>query len=95
MEQHEFQYGLGWKAKDILTGFEGTIVYRVEFMTGCDQYGIQPYIDPLKKNEIPDSKQFDEGRLEILDRNPVVFPNMKPVEEGKAPPGGPNYDVKY
>lgn len=93
MDNHEFLHELGWKAKDVITGFEGIIVYRVNFLTGCDQYGIQPSIDPKKHNEIPEAKQFDENRLLITNKKALKLPER---EESKEPPpkGGPNYTVK-
>lgn len=92
MKSHEFQHDLGKRAKDLITGFEGTIVYRVNYLTGCDQYGIQPEIDPTKKNEIPESKQFDENRLSVYSDPPLVLPKRDNVEEPWK--GGPNYIVK-
>ena len=54
---------LGKKAKDKITGFEGIITSRHEYLTGCAQYGIQPQID--KDGKVPDKAYFDEGRIEI------------------------------
>ena len=54
---------LGKKAKDKITGFEGIITSKHVYLTGCNQYGIQPRSD--KDGKIPDKGFFDEGRLEI------------------------------
>jgi hypothetical protein len=55
---------LGKKVKDKITGFEGIATSKHIYITGCNQYGVQPSID--KDGKIPDPKWFDEGRLEII-----------------------------
>lgn len=55
---------LGKKAKDKITGFEGIITSKHIYLTGCNQYGIQPSID--KDGKVPDKGYFDEGRIEII-----------------------------
>ena len=54
---------LGKKAKDKITGFEGIVTSKHIYLTGCNQYGIQPAID--KDGKVPQKEFFDEGRLEI------------------------------
>jgi hypothetical protein len=54
----------GKKAKDKVTGFTGIITSKHSYMSGCDQYGIQPLID--KSGKLRDIKYFDEGRIEII-----------------------------
>ena len=53
---------LGQKAKDKVTEFEGIIIGRIQYLTGCDQYGIVP---PAKDGETKECQWFDEGRVEI------------------------------
>lgn len=83
-----FIHALGSKAKDIVTGFAGVITYRVEYLTGCSQYGLQPPVND--KGEVPKSEQFDENRIEILDATPILIKEPKAVREK----GGPNDLVK-
>jgi hypothetical protein len=76
----------GKKAKDKITGFTGIITARVEYLTGCTQYGITP---PMKEGEkeAPRADYFDEGRIEILGEGIQA-------SEVKAPDdGGPNRDA--
>ena len=54
---------LGKKAKDKVTGFEGIITSKHEYLTGCTQYALQPNADG---NKLPQREYFDEGRLEII-----------------------------
>ena len=83
---HNFKYDLGWKAKDKITGFEGVIVHRVHFITGCNQCGIQP-VD--KKGTVHEFQQFDENRLKILGKKPFVTleePKVKVRDKGGPQP---------
>lgn len=89
MLDHIFKYLMGAILKDIITGFEGVVIYRVEHITGCDNYGLQP--PGLDKDGNPrESKQFDETRLTVVNEGiitlePKIGPNPKP--------GGPQPDV--
>jgi hypothetical protein len=55
---------LGNKAKDKITGFEGVLTARSQYITGCDQYAITA--ESEKKGQEPVICWFDEGRIEIL-----------------------------
>ena len=59
---HKFKFGNGQYLKDKITGFTGMVIARYNYITGCDQYNLQPKV---KDDGTPqDSKYFDEGRLE-------------------------------
>lgn len=55
---------LGKKGKDKITGFEGIITSKHIYLTGCNQYGLQPIAE--KNSELPKKGYFDEGRVEII-----------------------------
>ena len=55
---------LGKEAKDKITGFSGIITSKHIYLTGCNQYGLQPVID--KDGKVPLKEYFDEGRIEVL-----------------------------
>lgn len=74
---------LGKKAKDKITGFEGIIIGKINYLYGCNQYGISP---PVQEGKIGDTQWFDEGRVEITGRG--VLPEEVVVEK----PGGVNRD---
>lgn len=74
---------LGQKASDKITGFEGILVGRAEYLYGCTQYCIAP---PARDGKIGDSQWFDEGRISILGKG--VLPEEVKAEK----PGGPNRD---
>lgn len=48
--------------KDKVTGFTGIATSKHIYLTGCNQYGLQPKVD--KDGKVPDKQYFDEGRLE-------------------------------
>lgn len=54
---------IGIKAKDVITGFNGVITGKCSYITGCDQYLVQP---EMKDGTWVDSKWFDENRLEVV-----------------------------
>ena len=64
MSEHTFRFELGKEAKDKVSGFTGIITSRIQFLTGCDQYGLKAKIKP---DGTPiDVAYFDEGRIVIL-----------------------------
>ncbi len=75
----------GKAARDKVTGFEGIITAKVQFLTGCDQYGIAP---PAKDGKIGETNYFDIKRVEIT--GPGI--NVEEVKDEKDP-GGPNRDA--
>ena len=60
----DFKLELGQKVKDTVTGFSGIIVHRVQFLTGCNRYGVQP--DTLDGYKVIKEESFDESRLESI-----------------------------
>lgn len=54
---------LGDSGKDKVTGFEGIIIGRIQYLTGCNQYGLSP---KAVNGEIKDTQWFDEGRVEVI-----------------------------
>lgn len=59
-----FTHELGKKAKDKITGFQGILTARCEFLTGCNRYAIQP--TELKDGKPIDAIYFDEAQIEIV-----------------------------
>lgn len=63
-EQPNYRFGLGWILKHI-SGVEGYVCYRVDNLTGCNQYGMQCM---ATDNVKPESYMFDEVTLEDTGR---------------------------
>ncbi len=61
---------LGFKVKDKVTGFSGTVVSISFDLFGCIQAVVNPGLD--KDNKITDSHYFDINRLDILSSEPVM-----------------------
>lgn len=59
-----FKHELGKKGQDKITGFSGIITARVQFLTGCNRYCIQP--TELKDGKPIDAIYFDEDQIEII-----------------------------
>jgi len=59
-----FKHNLGLKAVCKITGFEGVITSRVEFLTGCNRYALQP--TELVDGKIVESVYFDEDQINII-----------------------------
>ncbi len=77
---------LGMKAKDKVTGFEGIIVGRCRYLTGCDQYGLAP---AAKEGKIEPAQWFDEGRIEVVGQGVTV------ADVAGLRNGGPNRDAPH
>lgn len=75
---------LGKKAKDKVTGFEGIIIGRAEYLFGCAQYGI---VAPAKDGVTKGAEWFDEGRIEVTGEG--IDPASVKVKDN----GGPNRDM--
>lgn len=75
---------LGKKARDKITGFEGIITGRCQYLTGCDQYGLVP---PVRDGKIEQCQWFDEGRIEVIGDGITADQVAAPAR------GGPNRDA--
>ena len=67
-----FKFELGIKVKDVVTGFKGVTMARAEYLTGCNQYLVLPIPKKASKDTYPESHWFDEARLRIVNKKPVI-----------------------
>jgi len=74
---------LGDKAKDVVTGFEGTVTGHCQYLTGCDQYVLTP---PAREGKIIDSGWFDENRIEVIKKDTVKLTKTKKNKKGGPAP---------
>jgi hypothetical protein len=78
-----FKHKLGLTAKDKITGFNGVITSRCEFLTGCNRYCIQP---TALNNGVPfESIYFDEGQIEIIGEG-ISEKDVQGKEKGACSP---------
>ncbi|NOZ67988.1 MAG: hypothetical protein GXP46_01765 [Deferribacteres bacterium] len=74
---------LGDKVKDIVTGFEGVVTCRCEYLNGCVRVEVQ--LDKLKDGKPIGSLWIDTQQLIVVKAGKV---NIKSVKNDD-PPGGP------
>ena len=70
---------LGAHAKDIVTGFEGVVTGRAQYLTGCDQYILSPKASGA---DFKSGHWFDENRLSVLKKSVVVLPKLADKKTG-------------
>jgi len=75
---------LGVKAKDKITGFEGIVTAKIEYLTGCAQYCLTP---ECKEGKVQPNEYFDGARLQKTGEG--VSPDSVSEEDA---PGGINRD---
>lgn len=78
-----FTLELGQRAKDKITGFEGILTSRCEFLTGCNRYCIQP--TELREGKPVDSLYFDEAQIEIVGEG-ISAENVQGEKKGACSP---------
>lgn len=81
---HNFKHALGKRAKDKITGFEGIITVRCQFLTGCDRYCLQP--TELKDGKPLESIYFDEAQIEIVEGKKIEPQEVQGKKGGACSP---------
>ena len=59
----EKEIKLGVRIKDRVTGFEGIVTARVEYLNGCIQYCITPKMGEDKEAKMPAGEYVDVGQV--------------------------------
>ena len=80
----DFKFDLGVPVRDKITGFEGVVVFRSQWLHNCNTYGVQP--TELKDGAPQKREIFDEPQLELVSAEPAF-------EESKKKTGGPTADI--
>lgn len=70
----KFEFGI--EVKDVITGFKGVVGGHARYITGCDQYLVQP--KSKDGSSYPDSAWVDEGRLKVVKKGRKL--SLKDVE---------------
>ena len=68
---------LGLKGTDRITGFTGTIVGFVEYLTGCNQYLIVPKCKKGDENTKPKGHWIDDNRIDIKGKKKIELIKTK------------------
>lgn len=74
-------FGLGDTVRDTITGLEGVVVSRTEWLERCDRYGVQP--TELHNGEVIPASSIEGSTLEPVKRGKFVTP------QPAAKTGGP------
>ena len=76
-----WEFDLGTRVKDRVTGYEGTITARIEYLNGCLQYCVEAKLD--KEGKIQKHQYVDEGQLKF-----IAGPALKLSGKKDEGPGG-------
>lgn len=71
-----FKYNLGDEVKDAISGFQGIVTARIDYITGCARYIVQPQTLG-KEGEPHKSSTFDENTLELVQAGKVQIGNAR------------------
>ena len=74
---------LGDKVKDAITGFEGVVTGRAEYLYGCVRCLVEP--EGLHDGKPIDTQWFDEQRLTESSAAPVGGPMNDPMRREDPP----------
>ena len=84
---NEFKFEMGDIVKCIITGYKGAVRARAQYLTGCNQYGIQPKgLD--EKGGMKPWEWLDETQLELTKEKKVVIKVQYSLNQN-IPKGGP------
>ena len=72
---------LGLYVQDLITGFEGVITGRCEYITGCNQYLLAPKIKVGES--MAGGQWFDEQRIKIVDGKEKIV--LDPIKNQETP----------
>ena len=75
-----FKFKQGETLRDKVTGFQGIVVSRTDYISGCNRYQLQPKVDADGK--MPDIVTIDEPALERTDVLRIVLDHPE-----RQPPG--------
>lgn len=78
---------LGDRVRDKITGFEGVVTARTEWLYGCVRVTVQP--EKMKDGKTLESQNFDEPQMKILKRGAIQ--HMQPQQPRTY---GPRDDAK-
>jgi hypothetical protein len=73
------EVNLGDKVRDRVTGLEGIVVAKTEWLNGCVRVVVQTRLD--KDGKVPDGYNVDVEQLEVLEKDVM--------QRKEAPTGGP------
>lgn len=79
---------LGDLVRDIITGYDGVVVAKTSWLTGCDRFGVQSR--DLKDGKLIEPEWFDDTRLLVIESHWAQEIERK----ASVDPGGPQSDPR-
>jgi hypothetical protein len=77
---YELYPKLGQIAKDLVTGYQGTIIAISTYMEGCPRYTLQA---PMKEDgTMPDAYDFDAPQIQLIGDGPMQPPTFEEPKYG-------------
>lgn len=74
--------------KDRVTGLEGIVTARTQFMNMCDRYTVQPRVKSQGEEKIPNAYHIDVSDLVIVQENAAGLSPEERARWGTAPENG-------
>lgn len=75
---------LGDRVRDKVTGFDGIAIGMSRWISGCDQYAVQP-CKVSKDGKVSDSVWFDVNRLDVVKKAVVKLATGAGVNDNGGP----------
>ena len=72
------------QVEDTITGFQGTVVARAEYLNGCVRFGVQPTV--TDKGKLPDWQWIDEQQLNVIEKREQPAASAATGGPAEAPP---------
>ncbi len=82
MEPNDFSFPMGARVKDVVSGIEGIVTGRSQWLTGCNTIGIHSGLD--KDGNAKDLYWVDENRCEVIDPLPIELPGEPQTRDQAA-----------
>lgn len=77
-------FKFGQEVKDKITGFKGIVTGKCNYITGCEQYLVQP--KGKESDKKPDAVWFDVDRLDVVSKKIIELKEKtKPGSDLEAP----------
>jgi hypothetical protein len=79
----KFKFQIGDRVRDEITGFEGIVTLRSQWLNNCNTYGVQPIA--LKDGVPQERAHFDEPQLVIVEAKVISRHQTTGGPERKQP----------
>ena len=84
----KMKFKIGDKVRDIISGYEGKVTARTEWLNGCVRYRVEPdHLNP--DGELIENETFDEEQLEKV-KTPSLKLKVEPTGGSRSNDSKPN-----